>query len=93
MSPSEFTLSSSAKEVTPSEFTLSSTAEEVTHGIDGSGLTAIVTGLHLHFYLPFNFVIVLPFWTLNYYLNLIVCLIFMFILSFKLVLYVLKVLS
>ncbi|KEH26386.1 putative very-long-chain 3-oxoacyl-CoA reductase [Medicago truncatula] len=44
MSPSEFTLSSSAEEVIPSEFTLSSTAEEVTHGIDGSGLAAIVTG-------------------------------------------------
>lgn len=55
MSPSEFTLSSSAEEVIPSEFTLSSTAEEVTHGIDGSGLAAIVTGLHLHFYLQFIF--------------------------------------
>lgn len=44
MSPSEFTLSSSAEEVIPSEFTLSSTAEEVTHGIDGNGLIAIVTG-------------------------------------------------
>lgn len=28
----------------PSGFSYSSTAEEVTHGIDGSGLTAIVTG-------------------------------------------------
>ncbi|KAG5617029.1 hypothetical protein H5410_016853, partial [Solanum commersonii] len=28
----------------PSGFSSSSTAEEVTHGIDGSGLTAIVTG-------------------------------------------------
>jgi len=61
--------------MSPSEFTLSSTAEEVTHGIDGSGLTAIVTGLHLHFYLPFNFVILLPFRTLNYYLSLIACLV------------------
>jgi hypothetical protein len=91
MSPSEFTLSSSAEEVIPSEFTLSSTAEEVTHGIDGSGLTAIVTGLHLHFYLPFNFVILLPFQTLNYYLSLIASV--MFILGFKSIFYVLKVLS
>ncbi|CAJ2665052.1 unnamed protein product [Trifolium pratense] len=30
--------------MTPSGFSLSSTAEDVTHGIDGSGLTAIVTG-------------------------------------------------
>lgn len=30
--------------MTSSGFSLSSTAEEVTHGIDGSGLTAIVTG-------------------------------------------------
>ncbi|PNX55090.1 hypothetical protein L195_g048716, partial [Trifolium pratense] len=29
--------------MTPSGFSLSSTAEDVTHGIHGSGLTAIVT--------------------------------------------------
>ena len=34
----------------PSGFSASSTAEEVTKGIDGTGLTAIVTGLFL-----FNF--------------------------------------
>lgn len=28
----------------PSGFSYSNTAEEVTHGIDGTGLTAIVTG-------------------------------------------------
>lgn len=31
----------------PSGFSASSTAEEVTKGIDGSGLTAVVTGLVL----------------------------------------------
>lgn len=30
----------------PSGFSASSTAEEVTRGIDGTGLTAIVTGQH-----------------------------------------------
>ena len=37
----------------PSGFSASSTAEEVTQGIDGTGLTAIVTGLFLfNFSLP-----------------------------------------
>jgi len=48
-----------------SGFSLSSTAEEVTHGIDGTGLTAIVTGLHIYiyiyhyYYFSFNFIILL----------------------------------
>lgn len=33
-----------------SGFSTTSTAEEVTQGIDGNGLTAIVTG-HIHYYL------------------------------------------
>jgi len=37
--------------MTSSGFSLSSTAEEVTHGIDGSGLTAIVTGYIYYFLL------------------------------------------
>lgn len=32
----------------PSGFSVRSTAEEVTQGIDGTGLTAIVTGLLFH---------------------------------------------
>lgn len=46
----------------PSGFSSSSTAEEVTEGIDGSGLTAIVTGMFFlslsvlhHLYAPFMF--------------------------------------
>lgn len=34
----------------PSGFSAFSTAEEVTYGIDGTGLTAIVTGIRLTVY-------------------------------------------
>lgn len=37
----------------PSGFSASSTAEEVTEGIDGTGLTAIITGDIFIFYLSF----------------------------------------
>ncbi|KAH7513911.1 hypothetical protein FEM48_Zijuj11G0033100 [Ziziphus jujuba var. spinosa] len=42
----------------PSGFSACSTAEEVTHGIDGAGLTAIVTGLSLSLSLSLSFSLV-----------------------------------
>lgn len=35
----------------PSGFSASSTADQVTHGIDGTSLTAIVTGFFSYYYL------------------------------------------
>ena len=46
----------------PSGFSASSTAEEVTQGIDGSGLTAIVTGYISFFFSFFSF---LKIWELS----------------------------
>ena len=40
----------------PSGFSSSSTAEDVTQGVDGTGLTAIVTGpCFFFFFFPLNF--------------------------------------
>lgn len=49
----------------PSGFSASSTAEEVTQGIDGTGLTAIVTGHISHHLSLYTFVVVSSYTGLN----------------------------